>query len=65
MTAPKHTTWVTVPEITTALHVSPMTVYRWIHKGDLPAVRLGKRSLRVRNADVAAFVRASAVGDAW
>ena len=35
--------------------VSRMTVYRWVHAGDLPAVRFGK-SFRVPQAAAEAFV---------
>jgi len=37
------------------LRVSRMTVYRWIHAGELPAVRFG-RSFRVPQQAVEAFM---------
>lgn len=38
--------FLTVAEVATAMRVSKMTVYRLVHSGDLPAVRVG-RSFRV------------------
>ncbi len=38
--------FLTVAEVATAMRVSKMTVYRLVHAGDLPAVRVG-RSFRV------------------
>lgn len=39
-------TFLTVAEVATIMRVSKMTVYRLVHAGDLPAVRVG-RSFRV------------------
>ena len=38
--------FLTVAEVATAMRVSKMTVYRLVHNGELPAVRVG-RSFRV------------------
>ncbi|MCW2605274.1 MAG: hypothetical protein JWN61_3409 [Pseudonocardiales bacterium] len=38
--------FLTVAEVATVMRVSKMTVYRLVHGGDLPAVRVG-RSFRV------------------
>lgn len=38
--------FLTVAEVAQMCRVSRMTVYRWVHAGDLPAVRFGK-SFRV------------------
>jgi excisionase family DNA binding protein len=38
--------FLTVAEVATLMRVSKMTVYRLVHNGDLPAVRVGK-SFRV------------------
>ena len=40
------TTFLTVAEVADMVRVSRMTVYRWVHAGELPAVRFG-RSFRV------------------
>jgi excisionase family DNA binding protein len=39
-------TFLTVAEVAAAMRVSKMTVYRLVHSGELPAVRVG-RSFRV------------------
>lgn len=43
--------FVTVAEVAELMRVSKMTVYRMIHSGDIPAVRVGK-SFRVPQAAV-------------
>lgn len=43
--------FMTVSEVAAMLRVSPMTVYRLINAGELPAVRIG-RSFRVREQDL-------------
>lgn len=43
--------FLTVAEVADAARVSRMTVYRLVHAGDLPAVRVG-RSFRVPEAAV-------------
>lgn len=53
-----------VPEIAALLHLSRMTVYRMIHREELPAVRFGK-TFRVEEAAVLEYVaRASGWADA-
>ncbi|MFW2512853.1 helix-turn-helix domain-containing protein [Demequina sp. SO4-13] len=49
------TTFLTVAEVAEMLRVSRMTVYRWVHAGDMPAVRFG-RSFRVPATAVEAFM---------
>lgn len=41
----------TVDEVAEILQVSPITIYRRIQAGDLPAIKLGHRQLRIRPAD--------------
>ena len=48
----------TVAEVATAMRVSKMTVYRLVHGGELPAVRVG-RSFRVTEEDVNEYLRKS------
>ena len=43
--------FLTVAEVATAMRVSKMTVYRLVHSGELPAVRVG-RSFRVHEKTV-------------
>jgi excisionase family DNA binding protein len=48
--------FLTVAEVATAMRVSKMTVYRLVHSGELPAVRVG-RSFRVPEQDVHEYLR--------
>jgi len=51
----------TVEEVAKGWGVSKMTVYRFVHLGLLPAIRLG-RSYRLYPRDVAAFQLANYTG---
>jgi excisionase family DNA binding protein len=48
----------TIAEVAAMMRVSKMTVYRLVHGGDLPALRVG-RSFRVREEDVDEYLRKS------
>ena len=48
----------TVAEVAAAMRVSKMTVYRLVHAGELPAVRVG-RSFRVPEKAVHEYLRAA------
>jgi excisionase family DNA binding protein len=50
--------FLTVAEVATTMRVSKMTVYRLLHSGELPAVRVG-RSFRVVEGDVNEYLRKS------
>lgn len=50
--------FMTVSEVAEVMRVSKMTVYRLIHAGDLPAIRVGK-SFRVPQNAIAALVDSS------
>ena len=50
--------FLTVAEVATAMRVSKMTVYRLVHSGVLPAVRVG-RSFRVPEDAVNDYLRKS------
>ena len=50
--------FLTVAEVAAMMRVSKMTVYRLVHNGDLPAVRVG-RSFRVTEDDVNEYLRRS------
>jgi len=52
--------FLTVAEVATVMRVSKMTVYRLVHSGDLPAVRVG-RSFRVPEQAVHDYLRDSFV----
>ncbi|MBA0124596.1 DNA binding domain-containing protein, excisionase family [Haloechinothrix alba] len=47
----KQVQFLTVAEVATLMRVSKMTVYRLVHSGELPAVRVGK-SFRVPEKSV-------------
>lgn len=50
--------FLTIAEVASVMRVSKMTVYRLVHGGDLPAVRVG-RSFRVSEQDVNEYLRNS------
>ena len=50
--------FLTVAEVAAMMRVSKMTVYRLLHSGELPAVRVG-RSFRVVEGDVNEYLRKS------
>ena len=51
MTNEDNGTFLTVAEVAEIMRVSKMTVYRLVHSGELPAVRVG-RSFRVHEKAV-------------
>ena len=51
-------TFMTVAEVAKIMRVSKMTVYRMVHAGELPAVRVG-RSFRVPESAVEDYLRDS------
>ncbi|MEI6229185.1 MAG: helix-turn-helix domain-containing protein [Actinomycetes bacterium] len=52
--------FLTVAEVASAMRVSKMTVYRLVHGGELPAIRVG-RSFRVPEQAVHDYLRDSFV----
>lgn len=55
---PGATQFLTVAEVAALMRVSKMTVYRLVHSGELPAIRVG-RSFRVPERAVHDFLRKS------
>ena len=55
--------FLTVAEVAAIMRVSKMTVYRLVHAGDLPTVRVG-RSFRVPEDEVHKYLRTSFVDTA-
>ncbi|MDQ6897728.1 MAG: helix-turn-helix domain-containing protein [Actinomycetota bacterium] len=55
--------FLTVAEVASIMRVSKMTVYRLVHAGDLPAVRVG-RSFRVPEGEVHKYLRTAFVDTA-
>ncbi|MBO9522473.1 MAG: helix-turn-helix domain-containing protein [Nocardioidaceae bacterium] len=50
--------FLTIAEVASVMRVSKMTVYRLVHNGELPAVRVG-RSFRVSEEDVNEYLKNS------
>lgn len=50
--------FLTVAEVASVMRVSKMTVYRLVHSGELPAVRVG-RSFRVSEEAVNEYLKGS------
>ena len=50
--------FLTIAEVAAMMRVSKMTVYRLVHGGELPALRVG-RSFRVLEQDVDEYLRKS------
>lgn len=56
MTDPRVSDLLTVAEVSERMRVSKMTVYRLVHDGELPAMRIGN-SFRITREEVEAFLR--------
>ncbi|MFZ2502732.1 MAG: helix-turn-helix domain-containing protein [Nocardioides sp.] len=50
--------FLTVAEVAAMVRVSKMTVYRMLHNGEIPALRVG-RSFRVKEGDVHEYLEKS------
>jgi excisionase family DNA binding protein len=48
--------WLTVPETAAELHIPRTRCYELIARGELPAVRIGERSIRVNKAQLEEFL---------
>ena len=55
-TSPYFGRLMSVQDVARELDVSVLTVRRAIQRGDLPAVRVGQRQLRVARADLLAYL---------
>jgi excisionase family DNA binding protein len=55
--------FVTVAEVASLMRVSKMTVYRLVHSGELPAIRVG-RSFRVPESAVHEYLQTSFIDTA-
>jgi excisionase family DNA binding protein len=49
-------TWVTVPEVADDLHIPRTRAYQLVQNGQLPAVRVGERSIRIHKAELERFL---------
>jgi excisionase family DNA binding protein len=48
--------WMTVPEVAEELHIPRSRAYDLVARGELPAVRIGERSIRVNRQQLARFL---------
>ena len=51
--------WLTVPEAAKELRIPRTRCYELIQRGELPAVRIGERSIRVNRAELERFLLGS------
>jgi excisionase family DNA binding protein len=49
-------TWLTVPEAAEELRIPRTRCYELIQRGELPAVRIGERSMRVNRLELEEFL---------
>ena len=56
MEAPAEQTWLTVPEVARELQIPRTRAYMLIQSGELPAVRIGERSIRVHRGELERFL---------
>lgn len=48
--------WLTVPQVAEELVIPRTRAYELIHKGELPAVRIGERSIRVNRQELERYL---------
>jgi excisionase family DNA binding protein len=48
--------WLTVPEVAEELHIPRTRAYDLVARGELPAVRIGERSIRVNRHELEKFL---------
>jgi excisionase family DNA binding protein len=49
-------TWLTVPDLAKELNIPRSRAYELIQRGELPAVRVGERSIRVNRRELERFL---------
>jgi excisionase family DNA binding protein len=49
-------TYLTVADVAELLKLNPQTIRNWIDRGELPAVRVGPRRVRIRQSDLDALL---------
>ena len=52
----RESTWLTVPEAARELQIPRTRCYELIQRGELPAVRIGERSIRVNRRELELFL---------
>ena len=58
---PSHSEFLTVREVAELLKLNQQTVRNWIDRGELPAVRVGARRVRVLRSDLDAMLAAGRI----
>jgi excisionase family DNA binding protein len=48
--------WLKVPEVAELLQLPRTRAYELIHRGELPAVRVGERSIRIHRGELERFL---------
>jgi excisionase family DNA binding protein len=48
--------WLTVPEVAGELNIPRSRAYDLVARGELPAVRIGERSIRINRAELERFL---------
>jgi excisionase family DNA binding protein len=56
ISSPGERAWLTVPEVAEELHIPRTRAYELIARGELPAVRVGERSIRVNRNELLRFL---------
>ena len=51
-TAQKTSKFITPAELAELLEVSPSTISRWVHDGDIPSTKIGRKIVRIIRKDV-------------
>lgn len=49
---------ITVTEAAEMLGISPVTLYRWLQEGRIPAIQYGTKTIRLRRSQVLAYIEA-------
>jgi len=52
----KESSWLTVPEAARELQIPRTRCYELIQRGELPAVRIGERSIRINRSELERFL---------
>ena len=52
----KESSWLTVPDAARELQIPRTCCYELIQRGELPAVRIGERSIRINRAELERFL---------
>ncbi len=62
MTDPSDETYLTVAEVAAILKLNQQTIRNWIDAGQLPAIRVGQRRVRIKRSDFDRLVQRGYTG---